>query len=185
MDTYSKIQSIFYSGEHAFRGDKESISEISFLVNERYLNLKKIVVASKDDYFSMLDSLLEKEHAYDLASGGGKNHKALKLLATEYLNKMGVKDVQYEQPFFGYYPDVISGNKLIAVECGHTQNPEKMLVYFKQGNIQEFIQIPYPAHEDKEILGYSFSAASNLSEFLKFYEQQNSNHLKKIINRVR
>lgn len=182
MDTFLKIQSIFFSGSNAFRGDQESINEIAFLVDEEYLVLNRICVGTKEKYFNILDSVLDNEHKHDLAAGGGKNHVALKLLASEYLKNKNIQETKYEHPFCGYYPDVMSNDKSVIVECGHTQNPEKMLAYFHQGNIKEFIQIPYPVHEDDKIIGYSFTAKDDLRSFLDFRDIQNISQIKNIKN---
>ncbi len=117
------------------------------------------------------------------AAGGGKNHVALKLLAKEYLQKKGVTELLFEHPFCGYYPDVMSADTLIIAECGHTNNPEKMLAYFQQGNIHECMQIPYPMYEDKEILGYCFTAGPQLKEFLDFLEAEKRNQLRKFLKK--
>ncbi|MEI8174718.1 MAG: hypothetical protein WCG28_02085, partial [bacterium] len=77
-------------------------------------------------------------------------------------------------------PDVISDNKTVVAECGHTGNPEKMLAYFRQGNIKECIQVPYPSYEDKEIKGYLFKAGKELKKFLIFIEKEKRAELKNI-----
>ena len=167
MHTFSKIWDIFYSGGHSFRGEQESINEIAFLTDEGYITLSTILIAGKKDYLSLLDTLSIKEHTYNLATGGGQAHMALKILAGQYLARQRQRGFDYEQPFCGYYPDVLSKNKLIAVECGNTLNPEKILIYFQQGNLQECIQIPYPDYKEDKVLGYSFVPRKDLNDFLK------------------
>ena len=180
MDTFKKIQAIFYSGSHSFRGSLEPVNDIAFLLDEGYLALTTASIGSKQDYDALLDSVLAHEHAHNLAAGGGKNHVALKLLAASYLSTRGYGAIQYEHPLCGHYPDVMTRDASIVVECGHTQNPEKMLTYFQQGNIKECIQIPYPVFEDTEVLGYSFTAQDELKEFLDFLEADRRSQLKKI-----
>ena len=182
MDNFAKIQEIFFSGIQAFRGDYESINEIAFLVDECFLAFDEISIGTKKKYNAFLDNLISDEHAFDIASGGGKNHKALKLLAAEYLKQINIKNIQYEHLFCGYYPDVMYADGSIVVECGHTQNPEKLLAYFQHGNTQECIQIPYPICEDKHIKGFRFVAKDGLKDFLDFRDQQNIQQIKDIKN---
>jgi hypothetical protein len=81
---------------------------------------------------------------------------------------------------------VLSKNELIVVECGHTQNPEKIFVYFRQGKVQEFIQIPYPNQDDDTVdtvFGYSFVARSNLNNFLVFLDKEKRTGVKKIFKK--
>src|SRR3989344_5425879 len=111
MNTLSKIRDIFYSGDFAFNGESESINEISFLLDEKYLFLDSVEIARK--------------HIHDAAAGGGYTHIALKVLSGRYLQKTKGRQSLFEQPFCGYFPDVLCEDKSIAVECGHTQNPRK------------------------------------------------------------
>lgn len=179
MTTFNTVRDIFYSGVQAFRGSHDSISEIAFLVDEGYLSISTIVIDSKKEYKILL-SHPDKLERFDEASGGGNSHVALKLLARNYLEtNHGCKSV-FERPFCGFYPDVLSDDKTVVVECGHTNNAEKMLTYFRQGNIKECIQIPYPSEEDKEVKGYSFLAKDNLKDFLNFFEKEKRDQLKNI-----
>ena len=162
----------------------ESIQDIAFLIDEGYLFISNICIGRKKDYFALIDSLPLNKESY-LADGGGKNHVALKLFVGDYFKKIGVLKIEYEHLFYGYYPDVMSSDKTIIAECGHTQNPEKMLVYFQQGNIKECIQIPYPSYEDNYIREYSFTANDNLNEFLDFLENKRRNQLKDIFKKNR
>lgn len=180
MSTFTKVQEIFYSGGHAFRGDRESANEIAFLLDEGYLTLKTISIGEKHAYDKFLDDVIAREHFHNLAAGGGKNHIALKLMAAQYLQERGFNSVQYEHLFCGYYPDVMTEDRRVVVECGHTQNPEKMLMYFRQGGIEECIQIPYPAHDDADVRGYSFTAGAELKGFLDFLEKENAGNLKRL-----
>ncbi|OJI06487.1 hypothetical protein BK004_03385 [bacterium CG10_46_32] len=171
MSTFTRVQTIFYSGGHAFRGNAEPINDIAFLLDNGYLTLAALSIGTKQAYRKLLDNVIAQEHAYNLAAGGGKNHIALKLLSGEYLKKQGFDSVLYEHPFCGYYPDVMTKNTSVIIECGHTQNPEKMLTYFQQGNIKKCIQIPYPEREDVYMQGFCFSAGKELKEFLNFLER--------------
>ena len=76
---------------------------------------------------------------------------------------------------------MMTEDNLIIAECGHTDNADKMLKYFQEGNIKECIQIPYPTHEDKKIHGYSFIAGDQLKEFLDFLEQERLNQIKEVL----
>jgi len=132
MHTFSKIESIFYSGSHAFRGNKNSINDIVFLLDEGYLMLNNVSIATKREYLDVLDSIILKEHVRDVAAGDSKNHRALKLLGGNYLKKKGFYKVLYEYPFLGYYPDVMSNNT--------NKRLTPRAVYF----ILYFISLPVP-----------------------------------------
>lgn len=104
-------------------------------------------------------------------------------MSGKYLRHKRSVDVQYEHPFCGYYPDVMSKDASIVVECGHTNNPEKMLAYFQHGNIRECIQVPYPDESDDAILGYSFIEGTDLQEFLTFLESEKRESIKKLLRK--
>ena len=179
MTTFNKVRDIFYSGSHAFRGDQDSISEIAFLIDEKYLSLSIITVASKNKYKSLLDNPDKLKWFYE-AAGGGNTHIALKILTSKYLDTKGKFNSSYEHPFCGYYPDVLSYDKSIVAECGHTANPEKILTYFRQGNIRKCIQVPYPTDEDKDVKGYVFTARKTLKDFLIFLEKEKRSESKSL-----
>lgn len=177
MTTFNTIRDIFYSGAQAFRGSRDSISEIAFLVDENYLSISTVTIASKNEYKVLLNNPDKLGRLYE-ATGGSKTHVALKVLTRKYLEtSRGCRSV-FEHPFCGYYPDVLSDDETIVAECGHTDNSEKILDYFRQGNIKECIQIPYPSDEDTEVKGYSFTAKNKLKEFLIFLEQEKRNKFK-------
>ena len=180
MVTFLEVQEIFYSGGQAFRGNKELINDIAFLLDEAYLTMNRVFVGSKEKYLSILDEPPSKEDAYK-AAGGGRNHIALKLLTGEYLKIRGFNNVLYEHPFCGFFPDVMTEDGLIVAECGHTDNADKMLKYFQHGGIKECLQIPYPTADDAKIYGYSFLASKELKDFLDFLEKERLGQVKKII----
>lgn len=179
MTTFLTVQKIFYSGGQAFRGNKELVNDIAFLLDENYLTLSQISLGKKEKYLSIMDEPQPKKDTYK-AAGGGKNHVALKLLAGAYLKTRGFHAILYEHPFCGYYPDVMTGDNSIIAECGHTDNADKILAYFQRGGIRECLQIPYPTYEDDEVFGYSFVANRELKEFLDFLEGERRNELRKI-----
>lgn len=165
MDTYTHVRDAFYSGEHAFTGDRQVIKDISFLINERYLKLQLFPIASRQEHLTMMRDLEKKKKTKaDEASGGSTEHIALKLLSGEYLQKKFGLKVLYEHPLCGYYPDVMTNDGRIVVECGHTNNPEKMLTYFKQGNIEECILVPYPDPEKQTVQAYSFNCSRRIKK---------------------
>lgn len=184
MDIYTYVRDAFYSGEHAFTGDRQVIKDISFLINEGYLKLQLFPIASRQEHLTMMHDLEKKKKVRaDEASGGSTGHIALKLLSGEYLQKkLGLK-VLYEHPLCGYYPDVMTSDCRIIVECGHTNNPEKMLTYFKQSNIKECILVPYPDPEKQSVLGYSFTALEKLKDFLDFWESEKRAEILKKLGR--
>lgn len=106
MNTYSHVQEAFYSGEHAFTGDRQIIRDIAFLIDEGYFKLQLFPIASREEYLTVLRTL-DKNKRSDEASGGSTEHIALKLLAGAHLEKKLGLEVQYEHPLCGYYPDVI------------------------------------------------------------------------------
>src|SRR3989344_4759702 len=183
MNTAEKIRDIFYSGNYAFSGESEPINEIAFLVDEEYLSLASSVIADKQEYLRVAQEISERAHMFDAAAGGGHSHMALKIIAQRFLRKQRNKEAIFEHPFCGYYPDVISIDKTIVVECGHTQNPTKMLDYFQEGNILEYIQVPYPTVDDQSVTGFIFTAGSALSEFLTFLNEQKRNKFREIVRR--
>jgi len=179
MTTFDIVRDIFYSGMNAFRGDSNSITEIAFLVDENYLSISTVTIASKNEYRVLLSDK-DKLERIDEAAGGGNTHVALKVLTEKYIKTNRDCESVFEHPFCGYYPDVLSCDETIVGECGHTGNPEKILTYFRQGNIKECIQVPYPSDEDVEVKGYSFTAKNNLKEFLIFSEKEKRDKLKEI-----
>jgi hypothetical protein len=187
MNKFEQIKSIFYSGGTPFEGNYESINEITFLVDNGYLKMNDFPISYKNEYLNLFKehSLLNKESRYD-AAGGGDAHLALKILGRKYLKNKRNLDAKYEQPFYGYFPDVISVDKSIIIECGVTANPEKMFTYFQHGNIKELIQIPYPmVEDDKEIMAYSFTPSKNIKDFLSFLQSEKNKDIKNILNRRR
>lgn len=178
------VQSIFYSGQFGFVGDLEMIARICFLINENYLSLRPIIIATKIQY---LDTAANKTiiSANDEASGGGNEHIALKLLAAAYLKQEYGVDSVFEQSFVGFVPDVQSKDMRIICECGHTNNPEKIFTYLKHPQVHSVIQIPYPSEQDTHVTGYAFKAQKNLFSFLDFETQGKNQTLKDILNNRR
>lgn len=187
MSTFNEIRGIFFSGNQAFVGNFESINEIAFLVDENYLTMSKFPISTKKEYLEVFKdhSILNNETRFD-AAGGGDSHMALKLLAQKYLKDQRGLEARYEQAFCGYYPDVISDDEKVVVECGLTANPEKIFTYFQQGNIKELIQIPYPDVDDENfVTGYSFVPNKDLNNFLAFLQAEKYKKIKKILKNKR
>lgn len=176
------IGEIFYSGQFGFVGDIEIATKIAFLVNNNYLLLSPITMATKEFYLSTSSnhSLITSR---DEASGGGTTHIALKLLAERYLKNEYNVDCVFERPFAGFIPDVQSLNKDIICECGHTNNPEKIFEYFKHPEIRYVIQIPYPNEDDTFVTGYEFQAQPQLNSFLELESSERNQRIKDTINR--
>lgn len=181
--TLSKINDIFYSGGYAFTGNKESAIEIAFLLDTGYLHLHSCDIAHMKEFRTVCNDH-NSLRLVDEASGGSFEHIALKILGQRYLKSQSMESV-YEHPFCGYYPDVLSTDHTYVIECGHTANPEKILHYFKQGNVECVIQIPYPDYNDKAIIGYAFKANTDLTDFLTFRDQEKSTLIRNILNRKR
>jgi len=176
-----EIRDIFYSGSHSFRGDLEPIKDIVLLIDKGYLLLTKVLIGTKGKHSSLLHNYKHLPDKYD-AAGGSSEHIVLKILSKEYMEKeCGCKNVTFEESFHGYYPDVLDKEKLIITECGHTQNPEKILQYFLQGNITKCIQVPYPDPEDQNVYGFAFTASGTLIPFLEFSNKEKSKDIKRMI----
>lgn len=119
------------------------------------------------------------QQQYD-AAGGSLEHVALKLLVGAYLERRQI-EYSFEHPLCGFYPDVLSKDTSIVIECGHTQNSEKLIAYFLHGKIKEFIQVPYPNEAEPNILGYQFVPKnSELHDFLKFIDEEKRTSIKNI-----
>ena len=175
------VRDIFYSGQFGFKSDLEVTTKIAFLVNNNYLVLSRVKIATKEQYLATCSSpsTLSK---YDEASGGSPEHVALKILGAAYIkNEYGVESI-FEQPFVGFIPDVQSIDKHTICECGHTDNPEKLFTYFKHIEVRFVIQIPYPDITDTEIYGYEFQAAPNLISFLEYESKGASQKILDILN---
>jgi hypothetical protein len=181
LNNYSAIHDIFYSGNVTFAGEKQVISDILFLLKEKYLTIEKCPIASKEKYFECVSEVESASADAILADGGGTAHVALKLLSGLYLKKSENLEVVYEQKFCGYVPDVLSADKKIVIECGHTQNPEKIFAYFRHGNVQECIQIPYPNENEKIIFGYKLRPSALFNEFYDFWESKRHSGVKSLI----
>lgn len=176
------IRELFYSGQFGFIGDQEVTSEISFLINNNYLLLSPVIIATKSHYLET-SSNQGIIFSYDEASGGGNAHVALKILAGEYLKSEYGLQALYEQTYAGYIPDVQSVDKSIICECGHTNNPEKIFTYFRCPEVRYVIQIPYPSNEDTQIMGYEFQAQPDLISFIDFKSNEKMGTIKDILNR--
>ena len=182
MNSFAKIRDIFYSGSYAFMGGSEVINDIMFLISENYLALSKEIVAGKSEYLTLLNNSTELKQRYE-AHGGTFEHIALKILGANFLKKHRLRDFVFEHPFCGYYPDVLSSDESIIIECGHTQNPEKILAYFQNSQARECIQIPYPSEEDDSVYGYSFRALDDIKQFLSFVEKERRQQMRDLMRK--
>lgn len=181
MSLLSDLMGIFYSSTHAFTGDRSAIQEIAFLVEHGYLGFERMPIGTLEDYRSIRNNPKLIEDMLE-AHGGSTAHIALKILAERYLrNDRGISG-KFEHPFCGYFPDVISTNQKIIIECGQTGNPEKLYTYFLQGDVDELIQLPYPSEEDDVLFGYSFTEREHLKDFLRDLEKARRNEVKNLKN---
>ena len=171
MSAYATVREAFYSGAFDFTGDPRTVRDIAFLVDENYLELTTFPIASRKEYEDTLRLLERPAEGYE-AAGGSAAHVALKQLTARYLQTVRKLKIKYEHPFCGYYPDVLTVEARVVAECGHTNNPEKMLAYFRQGDIEECILVPYPDFEAETVFAHSFTALPNLKDFLIFWEQE-------------
>jgi len=185
MNTFATVRDIFFSGSHAVTGGQDAANDIAFLIDEGYLAFDAVAITEKREYTQILGVLSRRPHAYDEAAGGGMEHMALKLVASKYLLRSRDRKARFEQPFCGYFPDVLMDDKSLVVECGHTQNPDKMFDYFRFGNIEEFLQIPYPEPDECDIRGYRFVAGADLHEFLEFRDGERRSKIKELLQKRR
>ena len=183
MTSFSTVHDIFHSGTHSFRGSPEAINLITFLINEDYLNTDTVIIGNKIEYQQAIEDIIHKSADTFDSAGGSTEHIALKHLAAEYLKSRQNFSVQYEQLYCGYYPDVLTKDRAVIVECGHTQNPEKILSYLQSRKTQECIQVPYPDVDDTNIVGFKFLPGKDLREFLDFLAQKERETLKTLITK--
>lgn len=179
MYTEAELRDIFYSGQYANFGDRDLLTKIAFLLKYKYLTCEKIPFCSKTHYLDIASSKKTREDL-DLA-GGSPQHVALKIIGKEYLHKLGFES-NAEFPFCGYWPDLITTDLQTIIECGHTDNIDKIFVYFTQGNLAELIQLPYPDESDTIVYGYRFIPRQGLKSFLLEDSMRDKDQILKIIN---
>lgn len=178
--SFPELRDIFYSGQYAYQSDLTTIEMIYDLLDQRVLLYSQCILADKSDFLELAESL-PKQLQVD-AAGGGSTHIALKQLSATWLRAQGYES-KYEQPFCGYYPDVITTDQQTIIECGHTDNPEKLLSYFTQGSIAELIQVSYTTVEDKMVIGHRFSAAPGLKLAIGKLQRKDKQTILDIMNR--
>lgn len=54
MNSVGYIKEIFYSGGFAHTGMSDSVNEIAFLVDEKYLELATVIIDTKEAYLNSL-----------------------------------------------------------------------------------------------------------------------------------
>ena len=167
----NKIKEIFYSGSYSVNYDEQLVVNIVFLLQEGVLSVTQNTIAKKSDYTKYIDKINSGEVAKIDIEGGSVGHLALKLIAQNFLNRLGYKKVIFEQEYCGYRPDVITPDQKIIVECGST-NPDKIFNYFKNKNLEAVIILPYPEDENDMLYFFSFKPTKKLHEFLLFLEKE-------------
>ena len=175
------VRNIFYSGQFGFIGDREVTEKIAFFVNNNYLILTKISIATKEQYLEVCTNPAFASLRDD-ASGGSFEHVALKILGQVHIESAYGVWSKFEQSFAGYIPDVQSIVDHTICECGHTNNPEKLFAYFRHPEVRLVIQIPYPNDTDADIFGYEFQATPDLIPFLDYESESVSQSIKNILN---
>lgn len=174
------LRTIFYSSQYNFSSDKSLLTKLSFLIAHNYIAVEKITLCPKTHYLN-LASATETRENFD-AAGGSPQHVALKLIGQEYLFRLGIES-KCELSFCGYTPDVISTDLQTVIECGHTDNIDKLFIYFLQGDIAECIQIPYPDESDSTVYAYRFIPKPNLKKFLLETNFPDREQILSIVNR--
>lgn len=172
------VKNIFTDSVQGFRIDMQSIVDITFLLNKKLLLLEKKQISTKKIYFKYIEDINSEKISKIDIHGGSINHLALKLIGNKYLEKIGLLKNKYELEFEGYFPDIITQNKKIIVECGNT-NPDKVFNYFKNNTVEKLIIIPYPNDTNQLIDAYILMPADGLNDFLNFSEKEKFKDIKK------
>lgn len=156
---------IFYSN-YSSNTDWEQLEEILWMHDNHLFTLKKIKLASHEQFCDLIDLFSQNRYKYVEESGDGIAHQALKKIASDFLiSQFGIKaeDILFEQSFCGFEADVIDKTLHFPIECGDT-NPFKFEKYLLNENVKKLIIIPYP--HDKEIFAFIFTPTSKLKEYL-------------------
>ena len=173
------IKEIFYSGSYPATDD-QLIVDITYLVNNKFLNIQREIVTSHQEYFLQVDRITKGDQPIADFDGGGNGHMALKIIAQKYLHNHGSQIALFEREFEGCRPDVITPDRCILIECGNVE-PNKIFSYFKNETIQKLIIIPYPDPEEP-VFAFTFTPQNELARFLFFKEREELRALQKIFN---
>jgi hypothetical protein len=171
---------IFYSNSR-IAVNFQALDELQFLLDEKIIKIKFGKKFTQEEFYKVIDRINSKEIKIFDYQGGEIRHLALKYLAEELLKNLH-KTPKIEQLYNNRYPDVMSEDREIIVECGDT-DPQKIIEYFN-GEIKNILIIPYPTSESKIFTSYKFECDfAGLAEYCAFKANKDKNSILNIINR--
>lgn len=171
---------IFYSNSR-LNIDYQAIDEIDFLIHEKIIKYKEEKLCNLEEFYKIIDRIQNKEIKIFDYQGGENRHMALKYLGEKFLLSKN-KQVKIENIFHNRYPDLISEDKEIIIECGDT-DPNKIIEYFSLGVAKLFF-IPYPDDKSEHLMIYEFRCDSDeLKEYKDYIDNINYNKIKDIIKK--
>ncbi|MCX6742918.1 MAG: hypothetical protein NT116_01655 [Candidatus Parcubacteria bacterium] len=171
---------IFYSNSR-LNVDYQALEELNFLIDEKIIKFKKKEFNSIEEFHKIIERLIKKEIKVFDYQGGETRHMALKYLGEKFLLSEN-KKVKIENIFHNRYPDLISEDQEIIIECGDT-DPNKVIEYFSLGVVKLYL-IPYPDDESDHLKIYEFwCEPAELTEYKEFREKINHDKIKEIIKK--
>ncbi|HDQ23031.1 MAG TPA: hypothetical protein ENN28_03615 [Candidatus Uhrbacteria bacterium] len=147
------LLNIFYSNSR-LGIDYQAIDELNFLIKEKIINFSENKLAELMEFYKIIDKLKNEEIKEFDYQGGQIRHMSLKILGEKLLRNLNKKS-KIENIFHNRYPDLISSDKQIIIECGDT-DPNKIIEYFNLSVVKIFI-LPYPDNESDFLYFYEFT----------------------------
>jgi hypothetical protein len=160
--------------------DYQAIGELDYLLGEKLIDITPVQLCNINKLHEIIDKINSGTIKVMDYQGGGIKHMALKILGEELLADLN-KGAKIESLFYNRYPDVISDDLSVIIECGDT-DPNKILEYFNLG-VAKIIILPYP--DSEEVIYYEFSS-TDLKELQEYIENKNNfynDKIKRIIKR--
>ncbi|MCX6742755.1 MAG: hypothetical protein NT116_00790 [Candidatus Parcubacteria bacterium] len=175
------LLNIFYSNS-PLNIDYHAIGELEYLIEKELIAISTRELCNINKLHEIIDKINSGNIKAIDYQGGGIKHMALKKLGEDLLLSLN-KKAKIESLFYNRYPDVISNDSSIIIECGDT-DPNKILEYFYYG-VAAIMVLPYP--DSSEVNYYEFSS-KDLKELQEYIKNKNSyfnDKIKQIINRKR
>ncbi len=171
------LLNIFYSNS-PLNIDYQAIDELEYLIDEHLI----VVTLTQLCNVRKLHEIIDKINSGNIKAidyqGGGIKHMALKKLGEDLLLNLN-KKAKIESLFNNRYPDVISLDLKVIIECGDT-DPNKILEYFNSG-VESVIILPYPNSEEVNYYEFSYKDLKEVQEYIK--NSYFNDKIKQIINR--
>lgn len=161
---YRDLRDIFYSG-FSGRIDYASLDGLWNALNSEVFLYESEEIVPVAVYYRRIDS--KKLGVPSGIGGDGQGHRALKMVAKEWLADRGIR-ADYEVRFSGGFVDILSEDRRRVIECGNT-SPDKVGSYLGDERVEIFSVLPYPFSEDKFLTIHSFTRGPN---FLKESERK-------------